>query len=74
VQYSGSGSTAPLTTWGFTAFKASPTIVSYSLANTFDSITMSKNTGSVNSTVTAFVPIVVAFAMLGMLLAIIKKF
>lgn len=74
VQYLGSGSTAPLTTWGFTAFKASPTIESYALANTFDSVTMSKNTSSVNSTVKAFIPIVVAFAMLGMVLGIIKKF
>jgi hypothetical protein len=74
VQYSGSGSTAPLTTWGLTAFKASPTIESYALANTLDSVTMAKNTSNANSTVMAFIPIIVAFAMLGMVLGIIKKF
>ncbi|MGF3573545.1 MAG: hypothetical protein ACQXXG_09035 [Candidatus Bathyarchaeia archaeon] len=74
VQYSGSGSTSPLTTWGFTAFKASPTIESYALANTLDSVTMAKNTSNVNSAVMAFIPLIVTFALLGIVLGMIRKF
>lgn len=74
VQYSELGSTAPLTTWGFTAFKASPTIESYALANTLDSVIMSKNTSNINSAVRTFIPVIVIFALLGIVLGMIKKF
>lgn len=74
VQYSGSGNTSPLTTWGFTAFKASPTIESYALANTLDSVNMAKNAHNVSSAVMAFVPLIVTFALLGIVLGMIKKF
>jgi len=74
VQYAGSGSTSPLTSFGFTVFKATATIQSYALANTLDSVTMAKTTSNVSDAVLAFIPVIVVFAMFGLVLRQIKKF
>lgn len=73
LQYNGDYSTTPLKTWGFTAFKSSPTISSYVIANTLDSVNMSSNTNNVNNTIQVFIPIIVAFACLGVALGFVKK-
>ena len=74
LQYSSSGSTNPFTKIGITTFKATATIQGYAVSDTLDSVKFAKTTSTVNDAITAFIPIIVAFAMLGIVIGLMRKF
>jgi len=74
IEYTSGSSEIKFTNWGFTSFKAITTINTYALATNLNDALLGKSTSETTTTVYAYLPLVIAIAMLGVAISFIKKY